>query len=685
MLTDSLPSVNHNIMTSPHQQPPDVFASYNNNNGQQQQQQAPVIQQQQVQQPPVVQQQQQYQPQAAMAPAPMMQAPPVPMQTAPPQPMMQAPPTQQQPVLQQPPTQQQQQPPQEQQTPPPAVVVTNNAIGNDSPVSQLGDVSVIAASANNVTGPAMPNVAAPSSQPLQPQMPASQPAPVVQQPVVAANPFDSFPAVASTLPTPAQPTTQPPVAPSMAPPPAMAPPQAPPSPPADATQPVSTQQVQQVVQQTLSPPMSPVNLAPQQQAYADPFGFTFSPLTSPVTSPGGSPSGSPGAMVQSTSVNSDPFGVFGGNNKPPTPPQMTANNATVSASVDPFGAGALVPSAQAPTPVANGSVSDPFGIFGSGQPSQPAVAQPEPAQTGHMFSPPALAPQEAEDPWAAAGFGQSTSSSQPEATSQPSLDAAPAYNQQNTSLTGGKQEDKPITLDSNNLPSEGEYYEARINAHSLGAMFFTARNLEDTLFTKLANNIIEALGSRPVVSYVAEGSAANNAGVHLGHVILSVNGQDIQDPEQCANVIRNAPRPMNIRCYIPPDLELTLNEGRHLVKYDTKGATAPASGVEWKRKYVVMGGIVSKPYMMNMFYRKVRSRLFFDLIMTSLLHTTQLTLYIHTSTFNNHRKTTISPSRRHTLVARSPSRSSSLISVVHASSFKTRMASPTMSITKLNV
>ena len=319
-----------------------------------------------------------------------------------------------------------------------------------------------------------------------------------------------------------------------------------------------------------------------------------------MTSPGGSPNGSPGAMVQSTSVNSDPFGVFGGNNKPPTPPQMT-NNATGS---DPFGAGALVSSAQAPAPVANGTVNDPFGIFGSGQPAQPAARQPEPAQTGHMFSPPTPAPQEAEDPWAAAGFGQSTSS-QPEASSQPSSDAAPAYNQQNTILTGGKQEDKPITLDSNNLPSEGEYYEARINARSLGAMFFTARNLEETLFTKLANNIIEALGSRPVVSYVAEGSAANNAGVHLGHVILSVNGQDIQDPEQCANVIRNAPRPMNIRCYIPPDLELTLNEGRHLVKYDTKGVTAPASGVEWKRKYVVMGGIVSKPYMMNMFYRKV--------------------------------------------------------------------------------
>lgn len=60
-----------------------------------------------------------------------------------------------------------------------------------------------------------------------------------------------------------------------------------------------------------------------------------------------------------------------------------------------------------------------------------------------------------------------------------------------------------LTLDSNNLPSKGEYYEARINARSLGAMFYTARNVEDTLDYKMPKNNIDALASRPVVAYVA--------------------------------------------------------------------------------------------------------------------------------------------------------------------------------------
>jgi len=90
----------------------------------------------------------------------------------------------------------------------------------------------------------------------------------------------------------------------------------------------------------------------------------------------------------------------------------------------------------------------------------------------------------------------------------------------------------------------------------------------------------------------------------LGHIILSVNGQNTADPETCAQMIRNAPRPMNLRCYVPPAMNLTLDEGTHLVKYDTKDLEAPGSSVEWKRKYVVVGGIVTKPWMMNMFYRK---------------------------------------------------------------------------------
>lgn len=609
--------------------PTDPFASFG---------QAPVSPQQNV-----VYQQQSQQKQQSIAVNNMQAQPPMqgaPMQTpAAPMSMMQQPPVQTQPVMMQqapvaphmamqpqmqmmPPIQQlqyqpQPQPlaqpaiPQEQSTPPP---MTINAV-NQSPPSPLGDMSVLAQAANAAAAqlaPTIPTAANTGVVPLQPipqsaPMPMqSAPAPVLTQPVVqqtapvvqAANPFDSFGAA------PTQPT-------QFAPPPAMAPPRAPPTPPqqeqqqpTSVTQHVMQQQHQVPVQQatTISPPMSPVppnSFMPQNQYHADPFGYAFSPFTSPVTSPvtspggspNGSPQGSPGAMVPSAAMNNDPFGVFGGGGlQQPAAPFASSS-----------GGGALVTSAP--------PVSDPFGLFGSTSPPAPAPQAPPPAQTGHMFSPPEeqkpTSPLE-EDPWAAAGFGQAAQPD-PSATQPASSNAAaPAYNQSNRTVDGTKQPDKPLTLDpTNNLPTDGEYYEARINARSLGTMFYTARNLEDTLYVKMANNVIETLNSRPVVAYVAENSAAHNAGVQVGHVILSVNGQDITDPEKCANFIRTAPRPMSIRVYVPPELELTISEGRHLVKYDTKDLEAPKSGIEWKRKYVVVGGIVAKPYTMNMFYNKV--------------------------------------------------------------------------------
>ena len=54
-----------------------------------------------------------------------------------------------------------------------------------------------------------------------------------------------------------------------------------------------------------------------------------------------------------------------------------------------------------------------------------------------------------------------------------------------------------------------------------------------------------------------------------------------------------------------PQLVLTPAEGKHLVKYDTKELDAPTSSVDWKKKYVVVGGIVAKPWMMMMYYSKV--------------------------------------------------------------------------------
>ncbi|KAL3815423.1 hypothetical protein ACHAXA_009168 [Cyclostephanos tholiformis] len=542
-------------------------------------------------------QQHQVDPWAAMLTPPPAQHAPVPLQS-------QAPPAP---------------PASKQLTPPPTMVVYDASSQN--PPSPMGDLSVLAA--------AFGNHDAATVQPLRPQPAAIAPE----------NPFD-FGAVASSMPA------------VMPPPPMGLPPPAPPTPPRDASH--QLQQQQQLVahtdpfgyacvsptpQQTVSPPMSPVPkaafvvLPPQQQiandpfgyatspnpqqhqqqaaypAYGfspqqinqDPFGYAFSPMTSPVVSPGNSqgnnliansPFDSPPftpsdsqAIVQSHAINEDPFDVFNGRCG-----QTSSALVPAPASNDPFGVGVKNSTAL----VSASASDDPFGMGVLGGSSSALVATTSASGEdygdllGGMFGAPAQA-----DSTTMVSAGNGFASSSPLA-SRPPIDPRLEH----------LPEELPIKLDSNGLPSEGEYYEARINARSLGTMFYTARNLEETLFLRVPNNVIEALGQRPVVSYVAENSAAHNAGVLLGHVVLSVNGQDISNPENCADMIRNLPRPIVLRCYAPPDLELTVTEGLHKVKYDTKDMDAPQSSVEWKEKYVVVGGIVTKPWMMNMFYKK---------------------------------------------------------------------------------
>ncbi len=58
---------------------------------------------------------------------------------------------------------------------------------------------------------------------------------------------------------------------------------------------------------------------------------------------------------------------------------------------------------------------------------------------------------------------------------------------------------------------------------------------------------------------------------------------------------------------MPPAMELMLNERRHFVKYDAKDLEAPNSSMERKREYIVVVRIFMKPWMMNMFYRKLSS------------------------------------------------------------------------------
>lgn len=420
---------------------------------------------------------------------------------------------------------------------------------NYAPDSPLGNVSAILTPGPTVQAPA-PSM--PTMQPMQ-----EQPAPVADPPQANANPFDFAP-VASSMPT-AQP------------------PNAPPSPTAQQIQP-------DAANGTLSPRMSPVNaLAPQ--VTNDPFGYCFSPMVSPVANNN--------AIVPSAAAPSaDPFGVFGGGQpqqQPPAMPDMPTQAPPAAPSTQ-----AMVPS-QAPN-------ADPFGVFGTAQPPAPAANAD---QFGAALVPAGAPPAVDDDPFGV--FGAPTPAAAAPAQPEPSaMDAPlnPIDTTPNRSIAESV-EDPPLDLDSNGLPNDGEYYEARVCASSLGVMFYTAREVKDSLLQKIPSNMIEALGSRPIVSYVASGSAAYNSGIHLGHTVLEVNGVKVEDVRHCADLIRSTPRPLNIRCF-NTNFEVVESEHRHLVKYDSLDMEAPKSAQDWKMKYVTVGGIVANPWTVNMYYSKVR-------------------------------------------------------------------------------
>lgn len=154
------------------------------------------------------------------------------------------------------------------------------------------------------------------------------------------------------------------------------------------------------------------------------------------------------------------------------------------------------------------------------------------------------------------------------------------------------------------LPPGGEYYDARIFTPTLGVMFFKPQELTDSLFLNTDRDLVDALGERPVVAFIVEGSSARAAGVELGHVLLKVNGVDVRSPKEASRLIKEGPRPLPLLFYVP-NTDVVTAEGEHMVKYDTRETTAPNSAKDWKPKYVVVGGIIAQPWMINMYRSKV--------------------------------------------------------------------------------
>jgi hypothetical protein len=224
----------------------------------------------------------------------------------------------------------------------------------------------------------------------------------------------------------------------------------------------------------------------------------------------------------------------------------------------------------------------------------------------------APAPAGGDDLWGDMGFD-------PPPAAQPAQPAAPEPTEGRlTTAQSGHGE----TAEAG-LPAGGEFYDARIFTPTLGVMFFKPQELTDSLFLNTERPIVDALNERPVVAFIVEGSSARSAGVELGHVLLKVNGVDVRNPKEASRLIKEGPRPLPLLFYVP-NTDVVVAEGEHMVKYDTRETTAPNSAKEWKPKYVVIGGIIAQPWMMNMYRSKVSQGLIFSPAVLMILFLTKL-------------------------------------------------------------
>jgi len=304
----------------------------------------------------------------------------------------------------------------------------------------------------------------------------------------------------------------------------------------------------------------------------DPFGAP--PVMPPAMLPAAPPAmppAAPPAMPPAAPVGVDPFA-----------PPAAAPAQLPPAPMDPFGA---PPAAAPPASAAMGLGNELDTMFGAMAAPPPAAPVSDPfgggAPGGDPFGAPAAAPAAAapayDDPLA--GFGDDFGGT----GAAPATEAAPA--------------------NDGELPPGGEFYDAKIFTPTLGVMFFKPKELNDSLFLQTDADFVAKLQDRPVVSFIVEGSSARSAGVELGHVLLKVNGVDVQNPKEASRLIKEGPRPLPLLFYVP-NTTVVVAEGEHMVKYDTKDTNSPNSHKDWKPKYVVIGGIIAQPWMINMYRSK---------------------------------------------------------------------------------
>lgn len=166
--------------------------------------------------------------------------------------------------------------------------------------------------------------------------------------------------------------------------------------------------------------------------------------------------------------------------------------------------------------------------------------------------------------------------------------------------------DDEATIESGTVypPPPGKTFEIKIFAPILGVMFYKASELQTTALRHVEQKIIDQLAERPIVTFVAGQGGAAQAGVEVGDVCLSVNGVDVSTSKAAAAEVRRGTRPLSLTFLRMADIEITRDEGFHMVKYDTIETRPPTKYSSWKPKYVVIGGIIAPPHMMMMYRSK---------------------------------------------------------------------------------
>jgi len=158
--------------------------------------------------------------------------------------------------------------------------------------------------------------------------------------------------------------------------------------------------------------------------------------------------------------------------------------------------------------------------------------------------------------------------------------------------------------DERGMPPGGTVYGALISTPKLGVLFFKPQELTSSLFRGTAKEFVKELKERPVVAFMTEQSSAGAAGVKLGDILLKVNGVDVSSPEEANRLIRAGPRPLPLLFHVP-NTKIGFVEGEFMVKYGKGTSAVPKRSMAWKTKYVVIGGIIAQPGMMQIFNSKV--------------------------------------------------------------------------------